>query len=83
VLNTPYTRHKAKRNKTKNTAQYVLNTPYTRHMAKTNKTKIRTQYVLNIPYTRHKAETNKAKKYKAMCVGHHYAQTNTNNVNKT
>ena len=28
----------------------------------------------------HKTNTNKTK---TICVGHHYAQTNTNNVNKT
>jgi len=33
--------------------------------------------------TRHKTKTNKIKKHNTICVGHHYTQTNTNNVNKT
>ena len=28
-------------------------------------------------------QTKQTKKHKAICVGHHYIQTNTNNVNKT
>ena len=32
----------------------------------------------NIGYTRRKTPV-----HNTMCVGHHYAQTNTNNVNKT
>jgi len=35
----------------------------------------------NIRYTRHKTTTNKTNKHNAICVGHHYAQANTNNVN--
>ena len=30
----------------------------------------------------HKKEKNKTKKDNVICAGHHYAQTNTNNVNK-
>jgi outer membrane receptor for ferric coprogen and ferric-rhodotorulic acid len=43
----------------------------------------------NIGYTRYKTKTKKNKKKKpkkprkTICVGHHYTQTNTNNVNKT
>ena len=34
--------------------------------------------------TRHKTETNKTKKtHNTICMGHHYRQTNTNNMNKT
>ena len=36
----------------------------------------------NIGYIRHKTKTNKAKT-KHNCVGHHYTQANTNNVNTT
>ena len=28
-------------------------------------------------------EDNQSKKHNIICVGHHYAKTNTNNVNKT
>jgi hypothetical protein len=31
----------------------------------------------------HKTKTNKTKKHNTICGGHHYAQANTNNVNKT
>ena len=32
----------------------------------------------------HKTKTNKVKtQHNTICVGHHYAQTNTNNVDKT
>ena len=42
----------------------------------------------NIGYTRYKTKTKKNQKnpkkpHKTICVGHHYTQTNTNNVNKT
>ena len=39
----------------------------------------------NIGYTRHKTKTNKTKnkKHNTICVGNDYAQTHTNNVNKT
>jgi hypothetical protein len=30
----------------------------------------------------HKKKKNKTKKDNVICAGHHYAQTNTNNVNK-
>ena len=38
----------------------------------------------NIGYTRNKTKTKKStqKKHSTICVEHHYAQTNTNNVNK-
>ena len=37
-----------------------------------------------IVYTRHKMKTHKKKiKHNTICVGHHYMQTNTNNVKKT
>ena len=36
----------------------------------------------NIVNTRHKTKTNKTKT-QHNCVGHHFTQTNTNNVNKT
>jgi hypothetical protein len=34
-------------------------------------------------YTRHRTKTKEAKKHNTICVGHHYTQANTNNVNKT
>ena len=37
----------------------------------------------NIRYTRHKTKTIKTKKHNTTCVEHNYAQTNTNNINKT
>jgi len=49
---------------------------------KTNKAKNTTQYVLTPPYTREKAKTNKGKKHNTICDGHHFTQTNTNNLNK-
>jgi hypothetical protein len=36
----------------------------------------------NIGYTSHKTKTKKTKKHNTICIGHHYAQTNTKNVNK-
>ena len=36
----------------------------------------------NIGYTRRQTKQNK-QKHNTICVGHHYAQTNTDNVNKT
>ena len=37
----------------------------------------------NIGYTRHKMKPkNKKQKHYTICVGHHYTQTHTNNVNK-
>ena len=41
---------------------------------------------LDIQDTRHKTKTNKTKtqhRKKSICGGHHYAQTNINNLNKT
>jgi hypothetical protein len=35
----------------------------------------------NIVYTKRKKKINQ--KHNTICVGHHYAQTNTSNVNKT
>ena len=38
----------------------------------------------NIEHTSHKDKQNKNnKKHNTICAGHHYMQTNTNNVNKT
>jgi hypothetical protein len=33
-------------------------------------------------YTRHRTKKKEAKKHNTICVGHHYTQANTNNVNK-
>ena len=38
----------------------------------------------NIGHTRHKTQDKQSNNNKnTICVGHHYTQTNTNNVNKT
>jgi len=59
----PYTKHKTKTKKTKNTTQYVLNT--TRHKTKTNNAKNTTQFVLD--FTIHKTKTNKTKTHHNLC----------------
>ena len=37
----------------------------------------------NIEYQRHKNKDKQKKNRNTICVGHHYAQTNSNNVKKT
>ena len=48
---------------------------------KGNKKNGQSREIGNIGYTRNKMKTKKNTIH--VCVGHHYSQTNTNNVNKT
>ena len=60
-----------------------------RHKRKTNKQKTQQNMSRTPPYTRCKTKTNikktqkKTTQHNTRCVGNHYAQANTNNVNKT
>ena len=55
----------------------------TRHKSKTDETKNTTQYVLETTIQKTQDEDRRNKKHNTICVGHHYAQTNTDSVNKT
>ena len=54
-------------------------TPYTRHTTQINKQE--TRYVLD--NTIHKTQNTDKQTRNTICVGYHYTQANTNNVNKT
>ena len=60
---------------------------YTRNKTNTNKIKKHTQHNMWLDISMHKKQDeykqNKKNTHNTICVGHHYAQTNTYNVNKT
>jgi hypothetical protein len=56
---------------------------YPTHKTETNITKNTTQCVLDTTIYSTQDEDKQNKKHNTIYVGHHYTQTNTNNVNKT
>ena len=79
----PYTGHKTKKNKTKNTTQYVLDTTIHKTQDEDKQNKNTPQYVLDTTIHRTQDQDKQNKKHNTICVGHHYAQTNTNDINNT
>jgi len=60
-----------------------LGTQDTRRIQTKNKTKNTTQFLLDTIMHKTQEGDKQKQKHKTICVGHLYAQTNTNNVNKT
>jgi uncharacterized protein YhjY with autotransporter beta-barrel domain len=74
--------HNATTNKAKTQHNICWKPPYTRQ----KQTKQKQHNMCWTSITIHKTQDEykkKEKKTHTICVGHHYAQTNTNNVNKT
>jgi heterodisulfide reductase subunit B len=70
--------------KQKNTTQYVVDAIIHKTHDEDKGSKKTQHNMWWMPsYTRHRTKTKEAKKHNTIYVGHHYAQTNTNNVKKT